>query len=308
MQPQPSHPSADLEPSTNNARYLFPGVELRLTSPLNSCDPVYPATGIVRLEAANAALVGCSVRIRSLNTGLAEEAFLDERGAFAQEMELQPETDNALEFAVCDGVGREMARVVVVVRHQIRAGSASDGGNLSLALPARQARHPMLDPPWPRFAQLVQRCLSLAAEVADKTGHDPDELYDPIRAQERYAEQAFEERNQTLYQECNDNLEEYGGYLKQLLGDTLPRPPRPGRPPEEEARFEIERFRVYLSSVWKQAREKQRADLEVRLSEIAAQARGWSQRAKSDPLSVLREANRLGAEVEKVADQLPNNR
>lgn len=166
----------------------------------------------------------------------------------------------------------------------------------------------MLDPPWPRFAQLVQRCLNLAAEVADKTGRDPDELCDHIHAQERYAEQAFEERNAALYHECNENLVTYSGYLMRLLGDTLPRPPRPGRPPREEARSEIERFRAHLSAVWKQVREKQRADLEARLSEIAAQARGWSQRVKSDPLSVLREANRLGAEVEKVANLLRNER
>src|SRR5262249_37100786 len=68
----------------------------------------------------------------------------------------------------------------------------------------------MLDPPWPRFAQLVQYCLTLAAEVADKTGRDREELCEHIRAQERYAEQAYEEHNQALYRECNDNLEKYG--------------------------------------------------------------------------------------------------
>jgi ATP-dependent Clp protease ATP-binding subunit ClpA len=170
------------------------------------------------------------------------------------------------------------------------------------------SRGQMLDPPWPRFAQLVQHCLSLAAEVAAQTGRDAEELCEHIRAQERYAEQAYEEHNQTLYRECNDNLEKYSGYLTQLLRDTLPRPPRPSRPPEEEARSEIDRFRAYLSAVWKQVREKQRADLEARLTEIAAQARGLSQRVKSEPLSVLRETNRLGTEVEKVADLLQNKR
>lgn len=296
MQPEPS-------PSPTATRYLLPGLELHLTSPLDTCELVYPATGFVRLDSADAAWQGGSVRIRSLLSGLAEEAFLDEHGAFAGDVELQPETDNPLEFAVCDGVGRERARIVAVVR--VRAGSVSDGKDLSLTLPARI---PMLDPPWPRFAQLVQRCLSLAAEVADKTGRDPEELCDHIRAQERYAEQAFAERNASLYQECNDNLATYSGYLMQLLGDTLPRPPRPSRPPEEEARSEIERFRARLSAVWKKVREKQRADLETRLSEIAAQARGWSQRVKTDPLSVLREASRLGAEIEKLADQLDNLR
>lgn len=280
---------------SNDTRYFFAGVELHLTSPLHSIDLVYPASGVVRLESASATFEGGSVRIRSLATGLAEEAFLDERGAFVQEVELQPGTDNALEFTICDGVGRELARVVAVVR---QGGDRKEAADQPAPKPGRS----MLDPPWPRFAQLVERCLSLASEVADKTGRDREELHDPIRAQERYAEQAFEERNQMLYHECNDNLEKYSGYLKQLLGETLPRPPRPSLPPDEEARREIERFRAYLSSVWKQVREKQRADLEARLTEIASQARGLSQRLKAQPLSVIRQINRLRSEVEKVED------
>jgi molecular chaperone DnaK len=472
---------AALRAATHGTRYLLPGVELHLTSPVNTRDPAYLATGIVRLEAADAALDGGSVRLRSLASGLSDEAFLDEHGTFAQEMELQPETDNALEMTVCDGAGQAMASVVVTVRHQSGAaqlGQAvlptqlitkplqievlSRGGqrikqivapigatlpgvfqctcrthdqagcivvpifeenriikqmvidDLDPALPigspvevefaidtkhnievrvrvpscercetvtltapppphrptraeiddvqnqieqllpefsgryrtrmrarAMQIRQDLfealryddepkaiqrmaelrellqqletsrglqLDPPWPRFAQLVQQCLTLAAEVADKTGRDPAELSEHIRAQERYAEQAHEDHNQTLYRECTDNLEKYAGYLTQLLRDTLPRPSRPSLPPEDEARAEIERFRAYLSLVWKQVRERKRTDLETRLTEIAGQARGLSQRIKSEPMAVLRDTNRLGTEVEKVADLLQSNR
>jgi molecular chaperone DnaK len=477
---------AALRAATHGTHYFFPSVELHLTSPVNTRDLAYQASGVVRSESDDAALDGGSVRIRSLATGLSEEAFLDERGTFTQEVELQPETDNALEFAVCDGWGQEMARVVTVVRHQssapqlgqgvlptqlmtkplqievlsrggqrikqvvapvgatlpgvfsctcrthdqsgrilvpifeenrivkamviddldpalpigspvevefaidvkhsievrVRVRSVSEGDSYercetaTLSAPpppcrptragidevqnrieellprfsgsfrtrqrarALQLRQDlfealryddepkaiqrmaelrellqqletslgqMLDPPWPRFAQLVQHCLSLAAEVAEKTGRAPEELGDHIRAQERYAEQAYDEHNQALYRECNDNLEKYAGYLTQLLRDALPRP-RPNRPPEEEARAEIDRFRAYLSAVWKQVREKQRADLETRLTEIATQARGLIQRVKSDPISVLRDTNRLGTEVEKVADLLQNKR
>src|SRR6185437_1940313 len=103
---------------------------------VNTRDVQYQATGIVRFLSNDKdhdsnpssilhsafcilhSLDGGSVRIRALATGLTEEAFLDERGTFAQELELQPETDNALEFAVCDGDGQETARVVVCVRHQ----------------------------------------------------------------------------------------------------------------------------------------------------------------------------------------------
>ncbi len=289
--------------------YLFPGVELHLTSPLCSADRVYSATGFVRLESAHVALEGSSVRIRSLATGLTEEAFLNANGSFAQEVELQPELDNPLEFSVCDGVGREIARVVVVVQrpgraHEKTAPSARGSAGASPSLAARKDRSPMLDPPWPRFAQLVQRCLNLAAEVADKTGRDLDELCDHIRAQQRYAEQAYEERNPTLYHECKDNLEKYRGYLAQLLSETSPRLLRPGPSLTDEARAAIDRFRASLSAVWKQVRQKHRADLEARLGEIAALARGLSQRSKDEPFSVVQETNRLSAEIEQVAERL----
>ncbi|HEY7327917.1 MAG TPA: hypothetical protein VH592_09770 [Gemmataceae bacterium] len=297
-----AQPPSDSSSSTHDNCYRLPGVELHLTSPLHSSDLVYSATGFVRLESTNALLEGGFVRIRSLVTGFAEETFLDRNGAFAEKVELQPNTDNALEFAICDGFGRELARVVAVVQHPGR-----DSEGAVERLPAKNqetSRSPMLDPPWPRFARLVERCLRLAAEVADKTSRDSDELCDHIHAQERYAEQAYEERNQPLYHECKENLEQYHGYLAQLLGETLPRPRRPSRPPEDEARAEIDRFRADLSAVWKQVRDKNRSDLEAHLTEIAAQARGLSQRVKNDPLLALREANRLGVEVEKVAELL----
>jgi molecular chaperone DnaK len=498
---------AALRAATYGTRYLFPlagdrqggeeaTLELHLSSPANTSDVHYQATGIVRVNPSvtlspchlvtlSSGLDGGSVRVRSLATGLTEEAFLDARGTFAQELELQAETDNALEFAVCDGAGQEMARVVTCVRHQdsarplgqavlptqlitkplqievlnrgrqrvkqvvapvgatlpgvfqctcrtrdqagrivvpvyeenrvvkqmviddldpslpvgspvevefaidvkhtievrVRVRQGADrsercetatikapppprrptradidevqrqieellpyfSGSFRTRMRARAlalrqdlfealryedepravqrfaeltglleqletSRGQVLDPPWPRFAQLVQHCLEAAAEVADKTGRDRDELCEHVRAQERYAEQAYEEHNQTLYRECWDNLEKYAGYLGQLLRDTLPRPPRPARPPEEEARAEVERFRAFLSAVWKQVRERQRSDLESRLSEIAGQARGLSQRIKTEPMAVLRDTHRLGTEVEKVNDLLQHGR
>jgi molecular chaperone DnaK len=464
-----------------------PVLELHFTSPANTRDTRFQATGVVRLFPPSPGfLEGGSVRIRSLATGLSEEAFLDDRGTFAQELELQPETDNALEFAVCDGDGREAARVVACVRHQaearplgqavlptqlitkplaievlsrgrqrvkqvvapvgatlpgvfrctcrtqdqagrivvpifeenrvvkqmvlsdldptlpvgspvevefaidvkhaievrvrvrpgegrtehseiavieppppprrptraeidevlrqleellpqfsgsvrtrIKAGAARLREDLLEALRfddepkaiqrmaelrdlvqgLEAGRGQALDPPWPRFAQLVRHCLDQAAAVADKTGRDRDELFEHIHAQERYAEQAYEEHNQALYRECRENLEKYAGYLEQLLRDALPRPSvRPSRPPEEEARTEVERFRQYLAAVWKQVRVRGRADLEARLGEIARQAGGLSQRIKTEPLAVLRDVNRLGTEVEKVGQWLEEGR
>ncbi|HZY87936.1 MAG TPA: hypothetical protein VFE78_24085, partial [Gemmataceae bacterium] len=465
--------------NTRAARYQLTGV---VRTPEGGAEAVRNPQSAIR----NPQWEGASVRVRSLATGLTEEAFLDGRGTFAQDLELEPETDNALELAVCDGAGAEVARVVVCVRHQGEArplGQAvlptqlitkplqievlNRGGQrvkqvvapvgatlpgvfqctcrthdqagrvvvpifeenrvvqqmviddldpslpvgspveVELAIDGKHAievrvrvrqggergdrcesatveapppprrptraeieqvrgqidellggfsgrfrtrmkaradqlqsdllealgyddepkaiqrmaelrelldnleasRGQMLDPPWPRFAGLARQCLDLAAEVAEKTGRDRDELFEHVHAQERYAEQAYEEHNQALYRECRENLEKYAGYLNQLLRDALPRPPaRPTRSPEEEARDEVERFRAFLAAVWKQVRAGQRADLEARLAEIAGQARGLSGRVRTEPGSVIRDARRLGTEVDKIDEQLKGGR
>jgi molecular chaperone DnaK len=482
-------------PSANSTGASDVAVELHFTSPVNTREVSYQATGAVRLvseaaqtSAASRAVLaaqlgeGSSVRIRSLATGLIEEAFLDERGTFAQELQLEPETDNALELVVCDETGAERGGLLVTVRHQadarplgqavlptqlitkplqievlnrgrqrikqvvapvgatlpgvfrctcrtkdqagrvvvpifeenrvikqmvvedldpglpigspvevelsidskhaievrVRVRSGPEGGErcetatieapppprrptrgdieeverqIEELLPqfrgsfrtrvrsrAKQLREDLLealryedepkaiqrfaelrellqqleanlgqtlDPPWPRFEHLVRHCLDLAAEVADRTGRDRHELFEHVHAQERYAEQAFEEHNQTLYRECHENLEKYAGYLGQLLRDNLP---QPSGPPEEEAKHELERFRAFLSSVWKQVRQRGRTDLEPRLAEIARQAGGLSQRIKSEPLAVVRETHRLGTEIDKIADLLQQGR
>ena len=43
------------------------------------------------------------------STGMVEEAFLDGRATFAQDLELQPGSDNAFDVTVCDGAGAELA-------------------------------------------------------------------------------------------------------------------------------------------------------------------------------------------------------
>ena len=286
-------------------------MKLQVTSPANTHDPLYELTGVVRDSASSAgpspaasdlSLAGVSVRIRSLVTGLMDEAFVDECGLFAQQLELQPESDNALELTVCDGDCRDVGRTVVTI-HCHPAGRSADP-----APPTQIVAKMVLDPPWPRFAQLVRRCLDLAVEAAKATNRPAEELFEHVYAQERYAEQAFEEQNQRPYQECRENLEKYLGYLDQLVRDALPRPAAPPLPPEVEAKVCVERFREYLATVWKQVRAKQRTDLEARLTEIAGQAHGFTQRMKAEPLAVIRDAYRLGVEVHKIEKLLTESR
>ena len=64
-------------------------------------------------------------------------------------------------------------------------------------LESRQGQE--LDPPWPHFQELVAEALTLAAAVAEATGREREALAAHVHEQERYAQQAHDERNQALY-------------------------------------------------------------------------------------------------------------
>ncbi len=308
------------KPPTNNT--VRPTLDLLITSPPCTRELVYQATGVVRVHDEQAEdfsssttlnLQGVSVRIRSLITGLVEEAFVDPDGAFAHPIELETEQDNTLEWSVWDADGRECLRIVTAVEHRSTGqfvGTEVQPAQLGVKPQGMEpSRGSALDPPWTRFTQLVRQCLDLAAELSDRTGRDREELFQHVHAQDRYAEQAFAEHNQALYRECWDNLANYAGYLARLLQESLPRPVAvPFRPPEEEARAEIEHFRGLLSSVWKQVRGAGRSDLEPRLAELARSATGFSTRLKTEPVAVLRDARRLSAEIEKIRERIDQRR
>jgi hypothetical protein len=282
----------------------FGGVELRLTSPLSGKDVAYRLTGAVRAVRVGREgdsdpeplRDGASVRVRSPATGRAEEIFLDASGGFAQELELQPEADTPLELAVCDGRGEELVQLTLAVRHR-----AAWPRPEPAPPPAATAGGPELEPPWAAFARLVRDCLDRAADVADRTHRDREELFEHVYAQERYAERAYAEHNQAFYRECTENLTAYAVYLEHLLRDSLPRPAAaPPRPAEEVAREEVDRFRARLAEVWKEARVRGRDDLDARLREVARQADGLTRRLSADPRAAARDARRLGAEVAHV--------
>src|SRR5262249_25055378 len=96
-------------------------LELHVTSPANTTENPYALVGIVRGLGVAEVSDGGSVRVHYLGTGMVEEAFLDDRGAFEQSMELQPNTDNVFHLTVCDPAGRDLARVAHHVRHQEQA-------------------------------------------------------------------------------------------------------------------------------------------------------------------------------------------
>src|SRR5262249_4999261 len=92
-------------------------LELHWTSPVNVSETRYALTGTVRGPGAAEVRHGGSVRVRCFATGLTEEVFLDLQGAFAAEIELRADTDNAMELAVCDNLGRDLVHIPACVRH-----------------------------------------------------------------------------------------------------------------------------------------------------------------------------------------------
>ncbi len=502
---------AALRAATHGTRYIFPvarrvegllpdldldlgpseqglDLELHWTSPVNVTATPYTLTGCVRGPGVSEVRHGGLVRVRSFATGLTEEGYFDPQGAFALEMELQPNTDNALELIVCDNLGQELVRIPACVRHREQRATASLGlgvlptqlltkplaievlnrnrrrvkqilAPVGAALPAtfvatcrtvdqagrivvpifeenriikvmeitgldvrlpvgspvdvefhidvkhnievkirvreagrteraiiqgppppaapsrsevdqlrtaiEEALQPLsggvrtrfkarlsqltqdlyealyyedepraiqrlaelrdlhqqveresdqvLDPPWPRFAQLVARCHELVEELVENTGRKREELTEPIHGHEHLAEQAYKEKNQPLYRECWNTLQKYASSLEDLRratsrGDDEEFEEASSRSPEEDARAEIDRFRHYLSAVWKQAHARGRRDLDERLGQIAKQGQGLAQKAKEDPHAVLREARRLNTELAKVENLLRSRR
>src|SRR5207247_2247069 len=129
--------------------------------------------------------------------------------------------------------------------------------------------------------ELVAEALTLAAVVAEATGREREALSAHVHEQERFAQQAHDERNQTLYHTCWENLQKYLFHL----GGLVPAPPGTGRsceprPAEEEARALLERFRSYLAAVWKRVRVKGKPKLDARLKAVAGQAQGLNARLK----------------------------
>jgi molecular chaperone DnaK len=475
---------AALRAASYGTRYLFESadgkhVELHVTSAVNTTEPRYLLTAVVRGRDAADLCDGGSLRVCSVATGLVEEAFLDAKGSVAHEVQLAAETDNVLNLTLCDGVGREVASVPVTLRHTQKARQLGQGvlptqlitkplqvevlnrqrqrvkqviAPIGAPLPAtfhctlhtvdqagrilvpileenrvikqmviadldptmrvgtpvdvevsidvkhkitvevvvrhsgrketatieapppprrptraevdevrkqidnllgdfsgsyrsrvktqvdritqdlhealrfddepkaiqrmaelsdwlqqlQTARTQVLDPPWARLGQLVKHCLVLAGEVAQATGRPREELFEQVYAQERYAEKAFEERNQTLYRECYENLSKLAGYLEQLKRDHLNVPLSAStRPPTvDDVKTDIRQLQSFLAELRKKARSRARADLEPRLAALERQTQTLAGQTHADVFASLREIHRLDTEAVKVQQAL----
>lgn len=163
----------------------------------------------------------------------------------------------------------------------------------------------VLDPPWPKFTQLIHDALDLAEEVAQQSERNLQPLVEPIHAHRYHAEKAAKEKDQRLYSECWHSLSRYYSSLEDLLQASLPSEDESEfRDPELEAREELERFRHYLSALWKQVQMHGRRELEEQLQRVANRSQGLSSKLRDDPHSVLRDTRSLSNDLRKIEEKL----
>jgi hypothetical protein len=164
----------------------------------------------------------------------------------------------------------------------------------------------VLYPPRQRLTQLVKRCLYEAANVADRTGRDREQLFAPIYAQEQTAEQAHAEKNAAVYRECFDQLRALAADLLRLQHDLAPGA-RQGddRPPTtHDVQDALRDLQAYLAAVLPAVLLKGRQDFVSELERIQQQQEALAERGRRDAPAALREVRRLLGEVGRMEQEL----
>ncbi len=289
---------------------------------IRDLDPWLPIGSPVEVELAIDVKHTIQVRVRVKDTGRCEAAAIEappaprrpNRAAIDEVQkkidELLPSFSGGYRSRVRSRVGQLRQELNEALRYDDEPKAIQRMAELRDVLDDLESRQSQeLDPPWPHFQELVAEALTLSAAVAEATGRDREALSAHVHEQERYAQQAHDERNQALYRASWENLQKYLFHLGELLPSAAREGPRPPtRPADEEARLLLERFRGYLTGVWKRVRVKGKPKLDERLKAVAAQAQGLNTRLKEDAPAVLRELRRLMAEVYKVEQHLKDGR
>jgi hypothetical protein len=161
-------------------------------------------------------------------------------------------------------------------------------------------------PPRQRLTQLVKRCLYEAANVADRTGRDREQLFAPIYGQEQTAEQAHAEKNASVYRECFDQLRALAADLLRLQNDLSPMARRDTdrAPTVHDVQDALRDLQAYVQAVLPAAQLKGRQDYADRLQEFERQRDAVADRGRRDAPGALREARRLLGEVGRMEQEL----
>jgi hypothetical protein len=165
-------------------------------------------------------------------------------------------------------------------------------------------------PPLQRLTQLVKRCLFEAANLADRTGRNREQLFAQIYAQEQAAEEAHAEKNVLVYRECFDNLLALAADLERLGEEMLPLSQRdPQRMPSvHDVQDELKNLEAYLAAVLPAAELKERRDFVEQLQALDQRREGLAERGKRDAGAALGETRRALAEVARIDQALGGGR
>ncbi len=182
--------------------------------------------------------------------------------------------------------------------------AAMERVNQALANPQTTTANKDLTPEWSEFAKLVRQCLITAGEVADKTGQDRGELFEEVYAQEKYAEEAFEAKDQKLYSECIENLKKFALHLEQMQYQAHGGYPTNAPSPQEimAAAANVEQ---QLKQGRAEARRLQREDLTTRIDRLLDALSEVPRRLQFHPAAAADLLERIYQEADTISKSWP---
>jgi hypothetical protein len=165
-------------------------------------------------------------------------------------------------------------------------------------------------PPLQRLTQLVKRCLFDAADLADRTGRDREQLFQQVYAQEQAAEQAHAEHDVRRFREAFDNLLALAADLERLQTERAPASRRDARgaPSAHDVLDAIQDLQSYLAVAVQTAEQQGRSDLVKKLQELDGRRSAWAERGQREPALVWRDVRKALADVARMEQSLTAGR
>lgn len=175
------------------------------------------------------------------------------------------------------------------------------------ALTLTMGREVVMEPPWERFERLVQECNGIV-DAAGKTlvGFDVAEGRKYISTERRYAQEAYDAKDQQRYGERFTSLAGYRDYIRQRIEERI-RPQRESSD-EEQAQFWVKKAGETVSETLNVALAKREWEAVNALEELSRQLEGLESRALQVPQEVVRECRLLYREAQKWEKRLQERR
>jgi hypothetical protein len=171
----------------------------------------------------------------------------------------------------------------------------------------RKSQQEELKPPLKEFSQLVRNCLITAGEVSAQSGRNPEELFEQVYAQERYGEQAHQEKDVQTYQECFQNLLQYHRYLEKLKRQTAAyHEPSHPLPTEQDVQLAVRRIQDQVQALLDHPAVATAADLDTALRKFPDRLKFVLEIVKHDLPQAVLQMDQNYEEFQELLKRLPD--